>query len=409
MRVLGRRQGRSCPMLTVSRPASSLRATSRLLTASSISSSEVLISHYGHKISSNRTLSSLAQDDDDEAPSNTKVIPFLLADIGEGIAEVELLQWYANVGDSVAQFDRICEVQSDKATVEITSRYDGVITALDGAVGDMISVGSPLLHIRVSGGREAGENEGNESVSATLNNVDDKQDRLQIPSLQSKYEIGTGKQQTSPESLSKSLSSKVLTTPAVRKLAMDYDLDLGNMVGTGPKGRILKADVIKLLKDGGLLDEETVSTDIAKQSQQAALAVEEDTVVEIKGYNRLMVKSMTASLAIPHMCYSDEINMNAILACRQELKPLAESLGIKLSLLPFAIKAASLSMKPYPVINSTLNAEQYKLTYRASHNIGVAMDTPRGLAVPVVKNCQNLSVMEIAMELERLKKLVRPY
>ena len=201
-------------------------------------------------------------------------------------------------------------------------------------------------------------------------------------------------------------STKVLTTPAVRKLAMDYDLDLGNMVGTGPKGRILKADVKKLLRDKGLLEEEeTESTNAATRQPQPAL--EEDTVIEIKGYNRLMVKSMTASLEIPHMCYADEINMNAILKCRRELKPIAESHGIKLSLLPFAIKAVSLSMKEYPVVNSTLNAEQFKLTYRASHNIGVAMDTPRGLAVPVVKNCQNLSVMEIALELERLKKLVR--
>jgi 2-oxoisovalerate dehydrogenase E2 component (dihydrolipoyl transacylase) len=107
------------------------------------------------------------------------------------------------------------------------------------------------------------------------------------------------------------------------------------------------------------------------------------------------------------MCYADEIIMNEILKCRQELKPLAESHGVKLSLLPFAIKAASLAMKEYPVLNSTLNAEEYKVTYRASHNIGVAMDTPRGLAVPVVKECQNLSVLEIARELERLKNLVR--
>lgn len=349
-----------------------------------------------------RFFSSVAQDADDDHSS--RVIPFLLADIGEGIAEVELLQWYVNEGDHVAQFDRICEVQSDKATVEITSRYDGIIERLDGASGDMISVGSPLLHIRIvdeedEGGQQATNEEtaSTTNVSATLNNVDDEQDRLHIPSLQSKYEIGSDDKTTT-------VASKVLTTPAVRKLAMDYDLDLGNMVGTGPKGRILKADVMKLLKDGGILDEEE-STQPTAPAQTATVV--EDTVVEIKGYNRLMVKSMTASLQIPHMCYSDEINMNAILKCRQELKPLAESHGIRLSLLPFAIKAASLAMKEYPVVNSTLDAQEYKLTYRASHNIGVAMDTPRGLAVPVVKDCQDRSVMEIALELERLKKLVR--
>lgn len=400
LRILARRHVRTAsPMLVTTRRASSWRGTS-CLSFSFSKTPKVLFGRLEFPFSS------MAHQPEHDNDDFTREIPFFLADIGEGIAEVELLQWYVNVGDSVAQFDRICEVQSDKATVEITSRYDGVITSLNGAVGDMVAVGSPLLHLRVKGkATESTTSSNNEAESVTLNNVDEKQDRLQIPSLESNYDID-GKSNDSTRALTAMKSStKVLTTPAVRKLAMDYDLDLGNMVGTGPKGRILKADVKKLLRDKGLLEEETESTDAAARQPQPTL--EEDTVVEIKGYNRLMVKSMTASLEIPHMCYADEVNMNAILKCRRELKPLAESHGIKLSLLPFAIKAASLSMKEYPVINSTLNKEQYKLTYRASHNIGVAMDTPRGLAVPVVKDCQNLSVMEIALELERLKKLVR--
>jgi 2-oxoisovalerate dehydrogenase E2 component (dihydrolipoyl transacylase) len=157
----------------------------------------------------------------------------------------------------------------------------------------MVAVGSPLLHLRVKGkATESTTISNNEAESVTLNNVDEKQDRLQIPSLESNYDI-EGKSNDSTRALTAMKSStKVLTTPAVRKLAMDYDLDLGNMVGTGPKGRILKADVKKLLRDKGLLEEETESTDAAARQPQPTL--EEDTVVEIKGYNRLMVKSMTA-------------------------------------------------------------------------------------------------------------------
>ena len=133
----------------------------------------------------------LGAHDDNDDDDLTREIPFLLADIGEGIAEVELLQWYVNVGDTVAQFDRICEVQSDKATVEITSRYDGVITSLNGAVGDMVAVGSPLLHLRVKGksNESTASSSSSEADSVTLNNVDEKQDRLQIPSLKSNYDI----------------------------------------------------------------------------------------------------------------------------------------------------------------------------------------------------------------------------
>lgn len=354
--------------------------------------------------------SSLATDEDDVGNSKpTKTIPFILADIGEGIAEVELLQWFVSPGDHVSQFDRICEVQSDKATVEITSRYDGEIESLTGHEGEMIRVGSPLCHIRVedSGGSSSVNPDKNSTnqkssaptASATLNNVDDEEDKLQIPSLASKFQL---------ENDEGTKRAKVLTTPAVRKIGMEHNLDLSNIVGTGPKGRVLKADVLKIIhdKEGPPAAAPVPTSAAAAPAKKVVTILEEDTTVDIKGYNRLMVKSMTSSLQVPHMCYGDEINMNEILKCRKEIQKLAESHGVaKLSLLPFAIKAVSLALKDYPVLNATLDAGQYKVTYKANHNIGVAMDTPRGLAVPVVKACQNLSVLEIAVELERLRKL----
>ena len=129
-------------------------------------------------------------------------------------------------------------------------------------------------------------------------------------------------------------------------------------------------------------------------------ATRQDETVPIRGYNRLMVKTMTDSLSIPHMCYADEITMNEILRARKSVH------GMKLSVLPFAIKAASLAMTDYPVLNSSLNLSEMTVTYHANHNIGVAMDTPRGLAVPVVKACQDLSILEISQELDRLKVAV---
>jgi 2-oxoisovalerate dehydrogenase E2 component (dihydrolipoyl transacylase) len=116
-----------------------------------------------------------------------------------------------------------------------------------------------------------------------------------------------------------------------------------------------------------------------------------------------MVKTMTASLKIPHMCYGDEVNMNNLLECR---KTTIDGQKVKLSILPFAIKAASIALMDYPIINSSLNEEELTLTLHSNHNIGVAMDSPRGLAVPVLKACQTLSILEIAKELERLKEAV---
>lgn len=333
-----------------------------------------------------RCKSSMPIDDSDDYQQDKKLIPFLLADIGEGIAEVEVLQWYVQPGDDIKQFDKVCEVQSDKATVEITSRFDGIVESLADA-SDMVRVGTPLLKLWVDA-----ERDDHRPVPPTfLHNVDEEQDKLHIPTFASSFQ-----------------QQKVLTTPAVRKLSREYNLDLGNIVGTGPKGRVLKADVLQMLQHSGRLvvpKEDNKSSEMppvveateSKQVETQKMAAIQDETVPIRGYNRLMVKTMTESLSIPHMCYADEINMNQVLQARKSVN------GIKLSVLPFAIKAASLAMTDYPVLNSSLNLDEMTLTYHANHNIGVAMDTPRGLAVPVIKACQNLSILEIAQELDRLK------
>lgn len=316
-----------------------------------------------------------------------KTIPFLLADIGEGITEVEALQWFVSPGDTVRQFDRICEVQSDKATVEITSRYDGVVESISDQE-EIIRVGTPLMHIQVD--RDDGDDDAT-ADHGPLHNVDTEKDKLHIPTFASSFDIG--------DELPK--RPKVFATPAVRKLSMDYDLDLGHIIGTGPKGRVLKSDVLQILRDQNLIETEEITSSqesVTAPTSQAdpMMNLAQDETVAIRGYNRLMVKTMTESLSIPHMCYSDEVNMNRILEARAS--------GVKV--LPFAIKAASQAIGDYPVLNSSLNLEEMTVTYHANHNIGVAMDTPRGLCVPVIKGCQNLSVLEISNELDRLKAAV---
>ena len=169
--------------------------------------------------------------------------PFLLADIGEGIAEVELLQWFVNVGDDVKQFDKICEVQSDKATVEITSRYDGVVESLNGDVGDMMIVGEPLMMIAVEGGVAGGAGAGGGGEKkVTTDEPGEMKTKLNIPSSAGGsggggFKAGDG--------------SKVLTTPAVRKMGKEHNIDLSTVEGTGPNGRILKEDILRLIGGGG--------------------------------------------------------------------------------------------------------------------------------------------------------------
>ena len=366
-------------------------------------------------------------------------IPFNLADIGEGIKEVELLQWFVQEGDHVKQFDRICEVQSDKATVEITSRYDGIVEHLTGGqVGDMIQVGDPLLYIQVEGSTapKAGtgssnspaantQTEGNESEdtrASVLSSQDSSDNQLRIPHVASKFHLDSDHHHAmkalSPAASASKGSGKFLATPAVRKLGMEYNVDLSTLVGSGPNGRVLKSDVLTFLRESGRLKENDNNLKAAAQSSATKAAPSEqgtanpqevapaskfylqaDEVVTLKGYSRLMIQTMTASQAIPHMGYQDDFNLTKLSAYRRDLSP-------KISILAFFIKASSLALKECPIINASWkDVEKGEVTMWASHNIGVAMDTPRGLVVPVIHDCQIKSLVEIQANLDELKEV----
>lgn len=333
--------------------------------------------------------------------STTEMKPFLLADIGEGIANVEVLQWFVQPGDDVVQFDKICEVQSDKATVEITSRFDGTVGKLCGNVGDMINVGDPLIYF-VTGDTELNYCDRtleNSTANDKLNNLDEGVYRTQIPT-QNAPVIKLSENVTSSH-----IPKKVLATPAVRRLSLENGIELGTIQGSGPKGIILKADVLNAINmNHSAQSKPQVQSHAADTTKN--IVEHESKVVSIRGHHRLMVKSMTETLQVPHMCYSDEVDMTALKKYRNELQKVARDHGIeKLSYLPFAIKAVSLSIDDFPIINSSLNAEEMTLTYHSQHDIGVAIDSPRGLIVPVIRNCQNLTIWEIAMELNKIRKL----
>ena len=396
--------------------------------------------------------------------SYSSTVPFLLADIGEGIAEVELLQWFVSPGDAISQFDRVCEVQSDKASVEITSRYDGVVMSLCGNVGDVVLVGRPLLHILPAGMSMSSGTmpppppttagamppETTETGTTTLNNVDDERDRLRIPSVGANYSSyydnnteggggagggggggGGGGERSSftprgmgggPTMANDATNNggggggaKVLTSPAVRKLGRENNIDLGTVMGTGPGGRVLKADVLGIINPAPSSSSSS-SSPISPSPSPPRTTAGGNAAVPIRGYHRLMVKTMTTSLQVPHMVYSDEVNVDALTAVRDSLRPLhaARQHAIggdhpkmgKLTYMPFFVKAASLAMTSYPVLNATIDVGEMTLTYHDEHRIGIAVDTPKGLAVPVVGDCRNRSVLEIADELNRLYSLV---
>uniref|UniRef100_A0A4W4G6U1 Dihydrolipoamide acetyltransferase component of pyruvate dehydrogenase complex n=1 Tax=Electrophorus electricus TaxID=8005 RepID=A0A4W4G6U1_ELEEL len=330
------------------------------------------------------------------------VLQFKLSDIGEGIMEVTVKEWYVKEGDRVSQFDSICEVQSDKASVTITSRYDGIIRKLYYDIDSIALVGSPLVDIETDG-------------------LPPEEDVMETPAV-------SQEEHTHQEIK----GHKTQATPAVRRLAMENNIKLSEVIGTGKDGRILKEDILNFLasQTGAILPPSpfqeiqppppgpaAARAPIAKTKEKRApssmptpitsrpVFTGKDRTEPLKGFNKAMVKTMTAALKIPHFGYNDEVDLTQLVQLRSELKEVAESRGVKLSYMPFFIKAASLGLLHFPVLNASVDEACQNITYKAAHNIGLAMDTPQGLLVPNVKNVQMLSVFDIAVELNRLQTL----
>lgn len=383
------------------------------------------------------------------------VLEFKLADIGEGIAEVEIMQWHVKEGDEVSQFDLLCSVQSDKATVEITSRYDGVIKKLNWQEGEMAKVGQTLVEIEAQEDETtaaapmkspAEQSSPSPVTSAPVDEKIEKQARFAkgqraysvepfltpLHSTPSAVHVPQNDPMTSHETSS---DGRVLTTPAVRRLAREHTIDLNQIQGTGKQGRILKEDVLAFISNrsrraaisqtvtaeatSGMFSpssskpQPTGSLSTGTEQLEGFAAVQKltaDETTSIKGIQKMMHVSMTKSLAIPHFNYMDEIEVDELIALRKSINASVSGKQRKLSYMPIIIKAISLSLHHFPALNSHYHVGEGQggellLTKRKDHHIGVAMDTSRGLLVPVIKNCEELSIQEISDELNRLQGL----
>ncbi|XP_015789061.1 lipoamide acyltransferase component of branched-chain alpha-keto acid dehydrogenase complex, mitochondrial [Tetranychus urticae] len=332
--------------------------------------------------------------------SSGKVVPFNLSDIGEGISEVVVKEWFIKVGDEVNQFDSICEVQSDKASVTITSRYDGVIEKIYYNIDEIAKVGKPLVEIRLRDESKQGlvqADQVDQVADLEANQICDSQ----------------------PTNFLDWKGGKVLTTPAVRRIAAENNIKLSNVKGTGRDGRILKEDLLRYLeeaKNSMASQKETPVLNISPEPKTLPINLNEkpsvdrltsqasDKSVPFTAIQRAMFKSMTQSLKIPHFGLSDEINLSNLLNILPNLKERALSRGIKLTFMPLFMKALSLALNDFPMLNSSIDEKNEKIIIKASHNIGFAMDTKDGLIVPNIKNVQNLSILEIAEEMKRLQQ-----
>ena len=303
---------------------------------------------------------------------------FILPDIGEGIVECEVLEWKVKEGDMISEDQVIADVSTDKAVVEIPSMYSGRITKLYYADGDIAKVHSPLFAIDTD-----------EEVLDSSESVPENPEVNETAEL--KLELVRQPSQDTRENQ----SSKVLTTPAVRKLAREYELDLSMISGTGKNGRVLKEDVHLYLKT------------LEQASAQQITTPNKDRTEAIVGVRKIMAKHMSESVStIPHFTFVDEIDVTELIQLRATLKSTYAD-QVKITLMPLLIKSLSLSLSQFPIMNSRVDNEFTELTYLGSHNIGMAVDGKNGLLVPNVKDVQKRSILEIAAEVSRLTDAAR--
>lgn len=257
------------------------------------------------------------------------------------------------------------------------------------SVDDIALVGKPLVDFDVE--EEKAEDDGNESDSSSSSSSDSESEAVKI--------IG---------------GKKVITTPSVRRIAKENNVDLSKVHPTGKGGRILKGDVLEFLNlipkgtqkphpslKESKVDEYLIPPPLTHRTTTSPL---EHKVVPLKGVPKVMFKSMTEALKIPHFMYSEDIDMTKLVQVRNDVKDEAASRGIKLTYMPFLIKAASVCLHKYPILNSSIDVEHESIIYKPYHNISIAIHTNMGLVVPNIKNVHLKSINEIASDMNKLQE-----
>eukprot|EP01065_Artemidia_motanka_P001318 TRINITY_DN1060_c3_g1_i1.p1 TRINITY_DN1060_c3_g1~~TRINITY_DN1060_c3_g1_i1.p1 ORF type:complete len:633 (+),score=266.33 TRINITY_DN1060_c3_g1_i1:123-1901(+) len=334
-----------------------------------------------------------------KAAAGPRVHTMTMQEVGDGINSVEISEWVVAEGDTVTEGQKVCEAQSDKASMELHAAVSGKVLKLHTAQGSKQAVGEPLMDIETTDGVAAEVEEEAPAAAAPA---------ASAAAPAAAASSGSGFQQTDA-------GRKVLTSPKVRRLAREQGIDLAAVKGTGTAGRVTAEDFENYVKNRSAAPKPAAAAPAASAAPAgkaptadtyagAPVWSPEDRTVKITGITKRMVETMTASLSIPTFNASDEVNLNALVEARAALKPIAEKRGARLSFMPFFIKAASLALKEFPVVNSTLNKEVTEVIYKGAHNIGVAMDTPQGLIVPNIKDVQSKSILQIAKDLNGLQE-----
>ena len=351
---------------------------------------------------------------------------FKLPDIGEGVTEGEIVGWHAKPGDVVKEDQPLVDVMTDKATVTITSPKAGLIAETRGKQGEIVKVHAVLVVFDL-GGAAAAVVEPKKDQGPAATAVGDIKESL--PGM------GVMVQTASPTAVTKApdrpattaaddpvVHGKPLATPATRKLARDLGVDLGKVRPSGAQGRVTREDVRAFVDRPGTAASPVVAASVAEVAlervappamtarapvQIAPVPAKGGEVLEERvpftGLRRRIADKMSQSVhTAAHFTFVEECDVAALKAVRDRMRPKAEAQGVKLTFLPFIAKAAVLALKRFPILNSAIDESTNELVYRKYYNLGIAASSDAGLVVPVLKQADRRSLLDIAREIDRL-------
>ena len=363
------------------------------------------------------------------------------ADIGEGIHEGIVFSMNVTVGSTIEEGETLFSVETDKVTAEIPSPVAGKITKVNAAEGDEIHVGEIIVAIDDGEAGVRSNMEGDDVMSAeelamtTPETVEEAVDTQSVmdakvsetveekgsTSVVGEIEVSSDLIPASQEGVlsrvKESIKKKILATPVSRKLAKDLNVDIQSVNGTGPAGRVMKSDIYAVHdKKQTSVVPQPVTVDVASNEKvtnettrvsKSHVVLSEDNVTRepMSMIRKTIAEHMVKSkFTIPHTAVMDEVDVSELVAFRNESKMLAEEEGVKLTYLSLIIKAVTVALKEHPIVNASLDEEAQEIIIKHYVNMGIAVDTPQGLMVPVIKGADHMSILDIAQAIASLSE-----
>lgn len=331
------------------------------------------------------------------AAANGKAQDIKLPELGEGVSEGELVNWLVKPGDSVKADQPIAEVLTDKATVEVPTPVAGTVKDLMFKSGDVIKVGSTMITLIGGGPAPAAQAPAAQAPVAAA------------PAAMAPV-AATASAPTTSGIFPPVADSKVLATPATRRLAREIGVDINALNGTGLAGRVTREDVLAAQGKApakAAAPAAAAGMTIPKPAYTGPAGASENRVPLIGIRKRIAENMQKAKHIIPHFTIMDEAKVDALVEMRESLKSFAEQHGTRITYLPIVMKAMVATIREFPMVNASIDDAAGEIVYKNYFNIGFAADTPNGLVVPVIKDADRKSILEISKEILDLSKRAR--